>query len=362
MTARTRALVTGSDGFIGSHLIARLLDLGADVRALVRRGLATHQHSGNGGGITDGSARLERFRGDVRNPHSLERTVEGCEIVFHCAYGGASLQEARRINVEGTRNVVEAASRAGIRRVVHLSSMAVHGYRLPEVLTEECPLVSVADAYAVSKAEGERAAFEAGARLGVEVVALRPTLVYGPRSPWWLMSYFERTKNEQITLIDGGTALANLVWVGDLVDAMLVAWKLPAAAGEAFLISGSYPVTWREYIGHFARMCGKPMPPSVPRWRAVLEAPWLRVYGALTQRPRRLVGMDFVLMPQRTTVSIEKARRVLGYVPAFSVEEGMRTCEAWLRRHGHLPTISPRSMGSSSARATPAASSDLLLN
>jgi nucleoside-diphosphate-sugar epimerase len=362
MTVRTRAFVTGGNGFIGSHLIARLLDFVTDVRALVRCGLATHQHFQSGSGMKEGAARLERFRGDVRDLSSLERAVEGCDIVFHCAYGGASLPEARRINVEGTQNVVEAASRAGVRRVVHLSSMAVHGYRLPEVLTEECPLVSKADAYAVSKAEGEKAAFETGARLGVEIVALRPTLVYGPGSPWWLMSYFERTKNEQIALIDGGTALANLVWVGDLVDAMLVAWKLPAAAGEAFLISGPHPITWRDYIGHFARMCDKPMPPSVPRWRAVLAAPWLRAYCALTRRSRRLAGMDFMLMSQHTTVSIEKARRVLGYVPAFCIGEGMRTCEAWLRRHGHLPTASRRNIGTLLVRTEPPASNNLVLS
>lgn len=328
--------MTGSDGFIGSHLIARLLDRGIEVRALVRRGLATRRHSRNGDGSQNGSVGVQRFRGDVLDAPALERASAGCDVVFHCAAGGTSLLESRRINVEGTRHVIEAAARAGIRRVVHLSSMAVHGYRLPAVLTEECPLVSRSDAYAVSKAEGERAAFELGAARNVEVVALRPTLVYGPRAAFWLMSYFERTKNEQVALINGGTGLANLVWIDDLVDAMLAGWKVPEAAGEAFLISGAHPVTWREYITGFARMCGKPTPPSVPAWRAVCELQVLRVYGALTQRPRRLFGMDLVLMRQRTAVSIEKARRVLGYAPAFSFEDGMRACEVWLRRQGLL--------------------------
>ena len=172
------------------------------------------------------------------------------------------------------------------------------------------------------------------------IVALRPSLVYGPRSPYWVVSYFERTKNEQITLIDGGAGLANLVWVDDVVEAMITAWQHPAAAGEAFLISGEHPVTWREYVGRFAEMCGKPMPPSIPGWRAKIEAPWRRVWGTLTQRPRGLSGMDLTLMPNRTTVSIAKAKRDLAYAPAVSFDDGMRACEAWLRQQGFLPPLS----------------------
>lgn len=334
MTARTRALVTGSDGFIGRSLVTRLLHDNIDVRALVRRGLANPSRVESD---SNGVARLERVRGDVTDAKSLERASMGCDVVFHCAWGGDTLVDARRINVEGTRHVLEAAARAGIRRVVHLSSMAVHGYDLPAVLTEDQPFTSVGEAYAVSKAEGERVAFEVGAARNVEVVALRPSLVYGPRSPFWVISYFERTKNEQVTLIDEGRGLANLVWVEDVVDAMLAGRTRADAAGQAFLISGSQPVTWREYIGRFARMCRKPLPPSVPGWRAKLQAPFLRVLGALTQRPRGLSGMDLTLMPLRTTVSIEKARKGLGYAPAFSFDDGMRACETWLRREGYLP-------------------------
>ena len=75
----------------------------------------------------------------------------------------------------------------------------------------------------------------------------------------------------------------------------------------------------------------------MPHWRAKLQAPFLRVLSALTQRQRGLSGMDLTLMPLYTTVSIDKARRGLGYVPAVSFEDGMRRCEAWLRREGYLP-------------------------
>jgi nucleoside-diphosphate-sugar epimerase len=322
------ALITGASGFIGSQLVGRLARAGVQVRALVRRGLTG-----------PGSPNIDRRRGDVTDLDSLRVATVGCDLVFHCAWGGSTLDEARRINVEGTRNVVAAAAAAGARRVVHLSSMAVHGYRLPPRLTEDAPLNFQSDAYGISKAEGEVAAFERGRALGIEVIALRPTLVYGPRAPLWVLAYCERVRTEQVALIDGGDGLANLVYVDDLIDAMLLAAERPNVSGEAFLISGAHPVPWRDYLGHFARMCGKPLPPSVPLWRAKFEMQWLRVYGTLTQRPRRLQGMDLNLMTQRTEVSIDKARRLLGYTPRVSLAEGMDRCEQWLRQQGYLPPI-----------------------
>lgn len=325
-----RALVTGAGGFVGRRMVHRLLALDVTVRPLLRRGLLAPR-------TTRDRQRLEPMRGDVTDAAALRQAANGCELIFHCAWGGASMAEARQINVEGTRAVLETAAAAGVRRVVHVSTMAVHGRALPAVLTEETPLCFSGDAYGVSKAEGEQVAFARGRELGVEVSALRPTLVYGPRAPLWVLSYFERVKNEQVALIDGGEGLANLVYVDDLVDAMWLAATMPAAAGEAFLISGAAPVPWHEYLGHFAAMCGKPLPPSLPRWQAQIEMQWLRVYGTLAQRPRRLQGMDLDLMTQRTAVSIDKARRVLGFAPQTSLDEGMRRCAEWLRGEGYLP-------------------------
>jgi nucleoside-diphosphate-sugar epimerase len=337
-----KVLVTGAQGFVGTRVLAGMARRGVSPRGLVRRGLVPPWAPAD---------TFERVRGDVTDAESLRRAVKGCDVVFHCAWGGESFVDARRINVEGTRNLLTAAAAAGVRRVVHLSTMAVHGHRLPRILTEDCPFDLHGDAYGVTKAEGELAAFELGAKHGVEVVALRPTLVYGPRAPVWLLAYFDRTRREQVALVDGGVGLANLVYVDDLVDAMWTAAQKPGVNGQAFLISGPEPVPWRAYIGAFAAMCRKPLPPSVPRWRANLEMQWMRVYGTLANRPRRLVGMDLQLMPMRAVVDTGKAQRLLGFTPPTSFEVGMALCEAWLREEGHLPPAR-----SARERGTPAVS------
>jgi nucleoside-diphosphate-sugar epimerase len=323
-------MVTGANGFVGSRLVERLVAVGADVRALVRSGARSTRWTSD--------PRCRAFRGDVTDPESLHAATAGAAVVFHCAWGGSTMEESRLVNVEGTRHVLRAAATAGVRRVVHVSSMAVHGplAALPPVLTEEHPLVFEGDAYSVGKAEGERLAFALGRELGLEVTAVRPTLVYGPRSPLWLVSYVERVRLEQIALVDGGRGIANLIHVDDLVDAMLALAEHPAVDGEAFLMSGPEPVTWREYIGAIAAMCGKPMPPSVSARRARLEVPFWKVYSTLTLRPRRVQTVDLGQMTQPSRVSIAKAARVFGYAPRLSVADGLRACEPWLRREGLL--------------------------
>jgi nucleoside-diphosphate-sugar epimerase len=318
-------LVTGANGFVGARVVQQLASQGAEVRALVRSGLVARPVH-----------RQTLVRGDVTDRASLDAAIRDCDVVFHCAWGGTTLEEGRRINVTGTSNVVQAAAAAGVRRVVHVSTMAVHGPRTPDVLDEECPLCFQGDAYSVSKAEGEVAAFQDGARHGIEVVAVRPTIVYGPRSPLWVLAYFERVKSEQVLLVGGGVGIANLVYVDDLVDAMQAAAETPGISGHAFLVSGA-PATWREYLAHFARMCAKPPPRSIGVARARIEASLARVYCTLTQRPRRVQGIDVQHMTYRTRVSTDKAARLLGWVPRFDLDAGMAACEEWLRAIGRLP-------------------------
>lgn len=320
-------LVTGAGGFIGSRLVEQLIDAGAQVKVLLRSGIQFERFEHLG---------CRPLRGDITLPETLPPAVEGCQLVFHCAFGGGDLEESRRVNVEGTLNLLRAAKASGTRRVVHVSSVAVHGTRLPAVVHESQPYVTDGSPYEVSKAEGERAALGFGGENGLEVVVIRPTLVYGPGSQTWTLKLVQRVKYDRVILVAGGTGITNVVYVDDVTWAMMLAAVAPGVAGEAFFISGAGIVTWHEFLGRYAQMCGKPLPPSLPLWLAKLEFQRGLWGYRLIRRPMRITPFDLQAHVQRAVFSIEKAQRVLGYKPQVSLNEGMRRTEEWLHRAGYL--------------------------
>lgn len=241
-------LVTGGSGFIGGRLVERLVeDCGARVRVLVRDVAA--------------AARPARFpveiaRGDVSRAGDVAAAARGCEVVFHCAYGTTGPQGQRaRVNIEGTRNVLAAAA-AERARVVHLSTLMVYGLTGDGDLDETAPRRRFGNAYSDSKLEAERLALAATRAGRAPVAVLQPTGVYGPWGGVWTAQVLRTLKAGRMILVDGGTGLANMVYVDDLVSAMLLAAVRDEAVGEALLISGEEPVTWRELYERFARMLG----------------------------------------------------------------------------------------------------------
>ena len=321
---KAAVLVTGAAGFIGSHLARRLVDGGAAVRVLSRDGLTR---------ISDATVVV----GDVTLPESLASAAVGCEVIFHCAaLAGGTLSDAREVNVVGTRNVLEAAVQAGVRRVVHLSSVAIHGSQLPARVDESQPLVSNGAAYSLSKAEGEAVARDYHAGGLLQVVVVRPTCVYGPGSPTWVLAPFTRVRDEGILLVDGGRGLINLVYVDDLVDLLLASAWHPRAAGNVFVANGQ-AITWAQYLGAFALMLGKPLPAIVSLRRAeVLEAAYLWRYR-FTRRPGRIVSGDIQLQTNRSVFAADAARDILGFSAGVALDDGMRRTAAWLRTTGYLP-------------------------
>lgn len=315
-----RVLVTGAGGFVGRRLVAALAEQGASVRSFVRRPLA--------------GAMGEIAIGDVTAPETLAAATAGCEVVVHCAHGGGDAAECHRINALGTAHVLAAAAAAGVRRVVHLSTWRVHGRRLPADVHEDLPVVSRGNPYDVSKARAEALAFDCARRRGVELVVLRPTIVYGPSCGPWVETLVERMKYERLRLIDGGRCPANVVHVDDLVAAIQQAMTVAAAAGDAYLISGAPVPTWREYLRPLCAALGKPLPPSLPRWAARALAPAAPWHYRFTRRWPALLPADLGLFVDRCTVRIDKARRRLGYEPRLDLAAGMAGVVAQLRADG----------------------------
>jgi len=380
-------LVTGAGGFIGGRLVERLvLECGAEVRALSRR--------------VAGAVRLARFpvsivRGDVTDRRDVEAAAEGCDVVFHCAYGTSGSQRLRgKVNRLGTRNVLEAAGRAGASRVVHLSTLMVYGETGDGDLTEEAPRRRLGNVYADSKRLAERSALEMARSGRVPATVLQPTAVYGPYGGVWTERVLTALRTGRVILVDGGRGLANHVYVDDLVSAMLLAAVEPAAVGEAFLVSSAEPATWKELYGAFERMIGQTRTVSMSAqearevWRRHRRArPWAlptlvgAIRGDRELRDRLFATRELVvlrelastLLPEptqrrvkawisrgrppggggagsadqlpvhplspgeiaflqaRTRVRIDKARRVLGFRPVWDLEAGTEMTERWAR-------------------------------
>lgn len=380
--AGRRVLVTGGTGFIGGRLVERLIvEHGAEVRVLVRNLAA--------------AARLVRFpvtvaRGDVTNAGDVEAAVRGCDLVFHCAYGTTGSQKRRAwINTEGTRCVLEAARAAGVKRAVHLSTLMVYGQTGDGDLDEAAPRRRFGNPYSDSKLAAERIALGSG----VPVAVLQPTAVYGPFGGVWTETVLKTLKSGRQILVNGGDGLSNPVYVDDLVSAMLLASVVEGAVGEAFLVSSGEKVTWEALYGRFARMLGdaprtidmteeeafafyrqskREQPRAVgeglrilrqdQRVRdrvmatrellalrelasAVLPESWQEKIKAKMSsgvpRPSSSAPGELPIHPltpqmigffrAKTHVRIDKAKRILGYRPAFDFETGMDLTERWAR-------------------------------
>ncbi len=323
-------LVTGGTGFIGSALVRALLQEGHRVRVLTRR--------------PDGHPLLSRpgvepFVADLTDPASLTGVAEGVEAVFHLAglLGGKSADPTayEALHVRGTGHLLEQFAGRFLVRFVHCSTTGVLGPIAHPPADESRP-PRPSNLYERTKAAGERLVLERGRQQGTPVTVIRPGMVYGPGDLHHL-GLFRAVQRGYFVLIGGGRSTLDPVYVADVVQGLRRALENEQAVGQVYHIAGPRPVTVRELAEAIARALGRPFrPPTVPRPLAFAGA-WLMT-GLL-----RPLGVQPPLTPGRVRfltenrgVSIEKARRELGYEPAYSLEAGLRETVAWYRRHGYL--------------------------
>lgn len=242
-------LVTGATGFVGCRLVERLV-LGTDfnVRA------AIHRFSG------PGLARLSRLpvellQADLLDPNSLEAASENCNIIIHLAYGSSGDNKTKReITVSGTENILKAALKNGIQKVIHFSTAAVHGLN-PEkpLINESAPFTKSHDVYIKSKVEAEKIVWQYHKEHGLSVVVFRPPIIYGPYGAYWTARIVDEIRKGAI-LANGGIGAANLIYVDNLIDAVLLAMENDSGDGEAFIIVDDDELNWKEVYEAYAGM------------------------------------------------------------------------------------------------------------
>ena len=243
-----RVLVTGASGFIGGRLVETLVNRGITVR-VTTSDLRHCEHIAH--------LPIQIVKAGLGDHDALSDAVAGCSVVFHAAYRFGGDIEQQKVNIDGTRVLAEAFGRNGGRRFVHVSSMCAYGDPRDEDLTEDTPLRPSADPYSETKRQIDLLLLEMHRSRGFPVTIIQPTIVYGPRGTFWTTEPLQQVRSMRIALPAGGLGLCNAVYVDDVVSALTLAAERDAAVGEAFLISGSAPVTWREFYAAFEKMLGK---------------------------------------------------------------------------------------------------------
>lgn len=328
-----RVYLTGGTGLVGSHVAERLRARGDDVVALVRPSSDVAHLVSVGAGLVEGDLL------DAAGAHAGR--AKECDAVVHAGavvFTRAPAETFRRVNVEGTASVLSGAAAAGVRRVVHVSSIAVYGgearrapLREESWLADEIPPSA---AYARSKRGAERTAWALAATAGLELTTVRPGVIYGERDRAFAPILAKLVRMPLLPLPGGGTARLAVVYAGSVAAGILATLDRPAAVGRAFNMAADTNVSVRELVERFAAALGRgPRLVTVPGRpiRVVAEGleALMRVFAG-AHAPRLSRGVRRLLEDHPYDDS--RAREELGWGAEVPLEEAVRRTAAWIAR------------------------------
>lgn len=326
------ALVTGASGFVGSHVVEALREQGTAVRALVRTAAAEASLREVG---------VEVQVGDVCDPRVLAEAVRGVDVVYHCAAAVGPAYSPRQIHdisLAGARNLLDALKQKGSGRAVILTSVNVLGTRNLDDATEDLPCRRSHDASADVKIEIEALTNEYVQRHNVDAVILRPGLIYGPRDRHNLPQMARALRRGKFAFLGSRDNIAPIVYISDVVDAIVLAGRTPASRGRIYHITDGSRTTIGQFVDRLAELirCPPPrkvLPYAVPYLACVLfdALAALRLYRG---RPP-ISRASFRHLATSRLVSIERATQELGYAPRIFYQEGLSTAVKWMEEHAH---------------------------
>ena len=277
--------------------------------------------------------------GDLREADSLVAATRDVDVVFNVGavyrQAGIPTETYRAVNATAVKDLVTAAARNGARRVVHCSTVGVHGDVEHPPATEDAPL-KPGDVYQVTKLEGERLAREAGVATGIEVVIARPSGIYGPGDRR-LLKLFRGVARQRFPILGGGRIYYHLTYIDDLVDGFILCGTHASAAGRTYILAGGEVTTLNELVQRVAHVAG-------------VKPPWLRlpvwpfwIAGALCEVVCVPLGIEPPLYRRRVdfytksrAFDITRARGEIGFAPQVGLTEGITRTLNWYRSHGWI--------------------------
>ncbi|OIP62630.1 MAG: oxidoreductase [Nitrospirae bacterium CG_4_9_14_3_um_filter_53_35] len=319
-----KILVTGGTGFTGRNLSLKLLEKGYEVRALVRKGSRYEDLEKSG---------CEIAFGDLANGSGIDAAARGVDVVYHIAAAfrveGVAKKYFWDVNVEGTRKLLDASLRYHVRRFVHCSTVGVHG-EIEHPPADETAPFRPGDHYQQSKLDGEKLALSY-VKKGLGVVVFRPAGIFGPGDTRFL-KLFKPVSKGTFYMIGKGKNLYHLTYIDDLVEGIVMCGEKEGIEGEAFILAGPAFCTVRELVRAIAKSLGRSVNirsiPVGPVWAAAVACEVicraLRIEPPLFRR-----RLDFFLKDRAFDIS--KARRILGYEPRVSLNDGLLRTVEWYR-------------------------------
>lgn len=324
-------LITGGNGFLGRNLVGPLQERGDSVRVLA---LPTEDASWLK------KRDVQIFHGDIRDPATLTAPMRGVDGVFHlAAMIGAwrPMQDYYAVNVTGTGNVCRAALASGAQRIVHVSSAMVYNMATGRPVTEDDALEPLDEPYSKTKAEGDRLVQRMIAEDHLPAVIIRPSTLFGPADHLNFGRIADRVRAGKAIIVGSGYNNVPLVYVTDLVQGLLLAMGHERALGQVFNIGSDQPLSQRALLASIAHEIGAAPPRIHVPYRMLYAAAYAaeriatltrsRIPPLVTRHGVRLYGAD-------NQLSIEKARRDMGYVPRVPLRVGVQVSAAWYLRQG----------------------------
>lgn len=312
--------ITGATGFIGSHLAERLVSEGHKIRCLVR-------------GTSDisclGPLNAELVTANMSDEEGLKKALTGVDIVYHCAGvvgEWISADEAQRVNITGTKNLLDAGIDAGVKRFVHVSSLAVLGMKDHHDTPADAPYQLTGDIYSDTKIESEKIVMDYYTKKGLPVVIVRPGFVFGARDRRFLPRMLKLLEDNKFAFLGSGNNIMNVVYIGNLIDVMVEAGINKKAIGQKYNVTNKDKVTMRDFVYMISDIRGIKKPTkSIPVPLAKFLAASLEYYGRLTKSrtPPFITKARIKVASLNLDFNISKTIDDLGYDSKITIREGL---------------------------------------
>lgn len=323
---KEKYLVTGANGFIGSHLVDALVSKRRFVKVLIRENSNIYNIEEH-----VKKKRIEIVYGDMRERRSLKEALDNCNVI--CNVGALTDLSASRkafldVNVHSLRNMLDLASKRPVKRFVQISSIGAFS-KNHSVINEETPLNPMNN-YELSKVEGEKIAISYWKEKGLPVTILEPSAVYGPKVNIGFPYMLDAIKKGRMRYPVSEDNLLNLIYVTDFVKAIELSIEKEEAIGERFIIGGEKPYTYKEIIEAAAHELGVPPP------KKHIPISIAKCFIFITQHIAKMKGKKpglvieyFDYITTNMNLDISKAKSILGFKPEVELKDGMREMVKW---------------------------------